>query len=202
MNPQPIPQAIEQGHGGERLAMPPLDALDPEQRAAAQALIDGPRKAVYGPFVALLRTPALLERVAQLGEALRFGGRLEPRLRELATCATARQVGNQFEWVMHQPLAQAAGVAADALEAIRQGARPLGLAADEQAVHDFCVELLAHHGVADATYQRVRDAVGEPGVVELATLVGYFAMVSWVMNVARTPSRPTTGVAPLVGWPV
>ena len=202
MNPQPIPQAVEQGHGGERLAMPPLDALDPEQRAAAQALIDGPRKAVYGPFVALLRTPALLERVAQLGEALRFGGRLEPRLRELVTCATARHVGNQFEWVMHQPLAQAAGVAADALEAIRQGARPQGLAADEQAVHDFCVELLAHHGVADATYQRVRVAVGEPGVVELATLVGYFAMVSWVMNVARTPSRPTTGVAPLVGWPV
>src|SRR5438067_4730532 len=123
MNSQPIPQAIEQGHGVERLAMPPLDALDPEQRAAAQALIDGPRKAVYGPFVALLRTPALLDPVAQLGEALRFGGRLDARLRELAICATACHVGNQFEWVMHQPLAQAAGVAADALEAIRQGAR-------------------------------------------------------------------------------
>jgi 4-carboxymuconolactone decarboxylase len=102
----------------------------------------------------------------------------------------------------YQPLAQAAAVAADALEVIRQGARPQGLAADRQAVHDFCVELLAHHDVADATYQRVRVAIGEPGVVELATLVGYFAMVSWAMNVARTPSRPTTGVEPLVGWPV
>jgi len=50
MSLQPIPQAIEQGHGGERLPMPPLEALDAEQRAAAQALIDGPRKAVYGPF--------------------------------------------------------------------------------------------------------------------------------------------------------
>jgi 4-carboxymuconolactone decarboxylase len=197
MHPQSFPQAIEQGHGGERLPMPPLETLGPEQRAAAQALIDGPRKAVYGPFVALLRTPDLLEHVAQLGEALRFGGRLETRLRELATCATARHVGNQFEWVMHQPLAQAAGVAADALEAIRQGARPQGLAADEQAVHDFCAELLAHDGVADTTYQRVRVAVGEPGVVELAMLVGYFAMVSWVMNVARTPSRPTADVTPL-----
>ena len=200
MNPQPIPRAIEQGHGGERLPMPPLEALDPEQRAAAQALIDGPRKAVYGPFVALLRTPGLLDRVAQLGEALRFGGRLETRLRELVICTTARHVGNQFEWVMHQPLAQAAGVATDALEAIRQGARPDGLAADELAVHDFCVELLLHHGVADATYERALDAVAEPGVVELATLVGYFAMVSWVMNVARTPSRPTQ-IAPLPTGP-
>ena len=200
MSLQPIPRAIEQGHGGERLPMPPLEALDPAQRAAAQALIDGPRKAVYGPFVALLRTPALLDRVAQLGEALRFGGRLGPRLRELAICTTARHVGNQFEWVMHQPLAQAAGVAADALEAIRQGARPEGLAADELAVYDFCVGLLVHHEVADATYERARVAVTEPGVVELATLVGYFAMVSWVMNVARTPSRPTE-IAPLPASP-
>ena len=44
----PIPQPVEQSRGGERLPLPPLEALDAEQRAAAQALIDGPRKAVYG----------------------------------------------------------------------------------------------------------------------------------------------------------
>jgi 4-carboxymuconolactone decarboxylase len=201
MNHQPIPQVVEQGRGGERLPLPPLDALDAEQRAAAQALIDGPRKAVYGPFVALLRTPALLDRVAQLGEALRFGGRLEARLRELATCIVARHVGNQFEWVMHQPLALAAGVGADDLEAIRQGARPERLAANELAIYDFCVELLQQHGVCDATYQRVRTTIGEAGVVELTTLNGYFVMVSWLTNVAHTPSRPTAEVMPLPAWP-
>ena len=30
---------------------------------------------------------------------------------------------------------------------------------------------------------------GEAGVVELSTLIGYFVMVSWIMNVARTPSQ-------------
>ena len=44
-------------------------------------------------------------------------------------------------------------------------------------------------------------AVGEAGVVELATLVGYFVMVSWVMNVAHTPSRQTAAVAPLPPLP-
>ena len=57
------------------------------QRAAAQALIDGPRKGVYGPFLPLLRSPQLLDRVARLGEHLRFGGTLDARVRELATCA-------------------------------------------------------------------------------------------------------------------
>lgn len=196
------PQPVEQGSGGERLPLPPLDAMTPAQRAAAQALIDGPRKAVYGPFVPLLRCPPLLERVAQLGEALRFGGTLDARVRELATCIASRRVGNQFEWVMHQPLALAAGVPAAALEAIRTGARPDGLAPDEQVASDFCAELLQHDGVADATWQRACAAFGEAGAVELTTLVGYFVMVSWLMNVARTPSRPAAGVDPLPAWPL
>jgi 4-carboxymuconolactone decarboxylase len=193
----PPPRPVEQGHGPQRLPLPAAEALDPAQRAAAQALIEGPRGAVYGPFVPLLRTPALLERVAQLGEALRYGGRLDARVRELAICLAARAVGNQFEWVMHAPLARAAGVAAAAIDAIAAGAHPQGLAADEQVACDFATELLQQHGVCDATYARALAAFGEPGVVELATLVGYFVMVSWVMNVARTPSLPTAQVAPL-----
>jgi 4-carboxymuconolactone decarboxylase len=202
MSSKPAPRAVEQGGGAERLPLPPMEALDDAQRTAAQALIDGPRKAVYGPFVPLLRVPALLERVAQLGEALRFGGTLDARVRELVTCATAAAVGNQFEWVMHQPLALAAGVDVTALEAVRLGARPEGLAADERAALDFAEELLRRNGVADPTWARARATFGEAGVVELATLVGYFVMVSWVMNAARTPSRPTAEVMPLPAHPL
>ncbi|WP_284614398.1 carboxymuconolactone decarboxylase family protein [Aquabacterium humicola] len=200
--PTPSPRPVEQGRGGERLPLPPMDQLNAEQRAAAQALIDGPRKAVYGPFVPLLRTPALLDRVAQLGEALRFGGTLDARVRELAICVAAREVGNQFEWVMHRPLAEAAGVAAAALEAVRVAARPEGLKADEQVAVDVATELLQRNGLADATYALAVETFGEAGVVELSTLVGYFVMVSWVMNVARTPSRPTADVTPLPSWPL
>ena len=38
------------------------------QRAAAQAIIDGPRGAVYGPFVPLLRSPELMEYAQRMGE--------------------------------------------------------------------------------------------------------------------------------------
>lgn len=191
--PTPVPQ----GHGGERLPLPPAKAMTEAQRAAAQALIDGPRKAVYGPFVPLLRSPALLDRTAQLGEALRFGGTLAAAVRELATCIAAQHVGNQFEWVMHQPLALAAGVSADALESIRLGQTPASLPPEQQLVHEFSRQLLATHDVDDACYARALAAWGETGVVELSLLLGYFVMVSWVMNVARTPSRPTAEVMPL-----
>lgn len=183
---------VSQGHARgatERLPMPDMSSLDDAQRAAAQSLIEGPRQGVYGPFVPLLRNPALLERVAKLGELLRFESVLDPRVRELATCVVARHVSNRFEWAMHAPLALKAGIAPDAIEALRQGAAPPTLAADEQAAFEFVRELLATHGVSDPTYRSALARWGERGVVELTTLVGYFAMVSWLMNVARTPAR-------------
>ena len=184
--------SLRQGHAGgaaERMPMPAMGSLDEAQRAAAQALIDGPRKGVYGPFVPLLRSPVLLERMAKVGEYLRFDSVLESRVRELATCVAARHVSNQFEWTMHAPLAIKAGVAREAIEALRQGAAPRPLAPDEQDTLDFVQELLATHGVSDLTYRAALARWGERGVVELTTLVGYFAMVSWLMNVARTPAQ-------------
>jgi 4-carboxymuconolactone decarboxylase len=190
--PDSLPQGLPQGGarpGGERLPLPDPAQMNEAQRAAAQALIDGPRKGVFGPFLPLLRSPVLLDRVAKVGEYLRFDSVLDARVRELVTCAAARHVSNQFEWVMHAPLAVQAGVSEAAIEALRVGARPRALAPDEEAALDFARELLQTHGVSDATHADALARFGEQGVVELASLIGYFVMVSWLMNVARTPAR-------------
>ena len=73
-----------QGFGestADRLPMPAMDQLDEQQQAAARALIEGPRKGVFGPFVSLLKAPDLLDRVAKLGEYLRFNSGLDARIR-------------------------------------------------------------------------------------------------------------------------
>ena len=187
---EPTAAATPQGFAEsprERLPLP--EAMTPEQRAAADQLIAGPRKGVYGPFLPLLRSPKLLDSVARVGEYLRFESVLDARIRELVTCASARHVSNQFEWLMHAPLAVKAGVAEAAVEALRVGARPKGLPADEEAALDFSTELLNTNGVSEPTYAAAIAQFGEQGVVELATLVGYFVMVSWLMNVAHTPAN-------------
>ena len=84
---------------------------------------------------------------------MRFHSALDARIRELAICVAARHVSNQFEWVMHAPLAVKAGVSPEAIEALRQGARPRRLAPDEEDALDFAQELLNRHGVSDPTYQ-------------------------------------------------
>ena len=197
---EPVPQGFGAA-ARERLPMPPAETMTDAQRAAAQSLIDGPRKGVFGPFLPLLRSPQLLDRVAKVGEYLRFESVLDARIRELVTCAAARHVTNQFEWLMHAPLALKAGVAEATLEALRAGARPKGLPGDEEAALDFATELLNRHGTSEATYVAAVARFGEQGVVELATLVGYFVMVSWLMNVAHTPAHPNPA-APLPAFPL
>jgi 4-carboxymuconolactone decarboxylase len=91
-----------QGFGdttSERLPIPERIAMSDAQRTAADAIINGPRKAIFGPFVPLLQTPVLMERIGKTGEALRFDGTLAERIRELVICLVARETGNQFEWL-------------------------------------------------------------------------------------------------------
>src|SRR5438046_9206583 len=59
------------------------------------------------------------------------------------------------------------------------------MAKDEETVYDFVSELLATGSVSDATFQRVKDAFGERGVVDLVGAVGYYSLVSMTLNVAQ-----------------
>jgi 4-carboxymuconolactone decarboxylase len=71
--PTSLPQGYAQA-AAERLPMPPAGSLDEAQRVAAQALIDGPRKGVYGPFLPLLRSPELAGSRRQPGRAPAVSG--------------------------------------------------------------------------------------------------------------------------------
>jgi len=196
----PVPQGFS-ALSQERLTMMEPQTMTAAQRASADELVAGPRKAVLGPFIPLLRSPELMARVGKVGEYLRFDCVLEVRIRELAMCLVARHVSNQFEWLMHAPLALKAGVAQSVLDAVAVGKYPHSAAADEIAAIDLVTELLAHHGVCNASYAAALEIFGAQGVVELTTLAGYFAMVCWVMNVARTPGQPQAGFKALDAFP-
>lgn len=177
--------------------MPPLEraAMNEAQRKVADELAAGPRGGVKGPFIALLRSPELMDRLQKVGEYLRFQSSLEPRISEFVMCIVSRHWTQQFEWAVHVPLALKAGVQAATIESLAAGRRPDKMAPDEALAYDFCAELERNHGVSDATYRQAVDLFGERGLVDLLGLVGYFTAVSMVMNVAHTPAPP--GAQPL-----
>jgi 4-carboxymuconolactone decarboxylase len=184
-------------HLPDRMPPIPRERMTDAQRAAADELIAGPRKAVKGPFIPLLRSPELMARLQKVGEYLRFGSALSPRLSEFATLVVARQWTQAFEWGVHVPLAIAAGTDPATIAALREGGRPETMGAEEALVFDFVGELEADRGVSDARYAAAVATLGEQGVLDLLGLVGYFTTISMVLNVARTPADAPAGVAPL-----
>ena len=200
----PSTTGLPQGFGpstDERLPLPSRDSMNAAQQAAADSIINGPRKAIFGPFVPLLQAPALMEHIGKVGETLRFKGTLADPVRELVICVVAREVGNQFEWQTHAPLAVKAGVPEAAVSDVGAGRRPHGLAAELACAVDFASELMLRNGVSDATYAAAVAQFGEAGTVELTALVGYFTMICWVMNVARTPGPAGAGAGGLTAFP-
>ncbi len=170
----------------ERLPPLPEASLTPAQKRAAAELASGPRGAVFGPFVPLLRSPDFLSPLQKAGEYLRYKSALPPRLSEFAILIVARRWNQQFEWHVHQPIAERAGISAEHIRAVAQGRRPDNMAADESVVHDFLQELQTNRSVSDATYSRAVELFGERGVVDLCGLCGYYSLLAMVMNVART----------------
>jgi 4-carboxymuconolactone decarboxylase len=183
--------------------MPALarEAMSEIQRTAADELIAGPRKGVKGPFISLLRSPELMTRLQKTGEHLRFNGAISPRVSEFATLIVARAWTQQFEWFTHVPLALKAGTAQETIDALRDGRRPARMSDEEAVVYDFSTELLNNRGVSDSTYGEAVERFGEQGVIDLVALLGYFTLISMVLNVAHTPEEPGSAIDRLPALP-
>lgn len=167
--------------------IPPASWTD-EQRRYAQEIIDGPRGALISPFVPLLRSPELMSHAARLGEYLRYRSAIGLRLSEFAILVTARHWSQQVEWAIHAPIAAREGIAAETVDAIAHGRRPQGMNDSEAAVYDFCDELQRNRSVSDSTWRRAVEHLGEQGVMDLVGIVGYYTLLSMVMNAAQTPA--------------
>jgi 4-carboxymuconolactone decarboxylase len=164
------------------------DAMNADQKRVADAIQAGPRGAgLRGPFNALLRSPELCDLVQRVGAFVRFRSSIPARLNEMAIIMAGRKWTAQYEFYAHRRLALEAGLSPAIADAIAKNERPAGMAADEEAVHDFVAELLATGHVSDPVFERVKDAFGERGVIDLVGAVGYYSLVSMTLNVAQVP---------------
>jgi len=160
--------------------------MTPRQREVAAQIAASPRGEVRGPFLALIHHPELAQRLQQLGEQLRWGAKLPPRLVELAVLVTARRWTCQHEWFIHEKLARKAGLADEIIVFVSQNKIP-SMDADAAAVHAFCTEAHASGRVSDATFSDAKERFGLEGALELLTLCGYYSLMAMVLNTAGFP---------------
>ena len=167
-------------------SIPEADMTD-EQREAAAAFEAKRGRKLGGPFIPLLRSPPVLDAANHLGHYLRFESELPMELSELAIIITARKWTQNYEWFAHRKIAESAGLDPAIADAIAEGRRPAGMSDLQETVYEFCQEVHLNGQVTDPTYHRAKNAFGERGVIDLATICGYYSLLAMVMNVARTP---------------
>jgi 4-carboxymuconolactone decarboxylase len=140
----------------------------------------------FGPFLDLLASPELMTRVSALGEYLRYRSALSPRLSELAILVTAACWHQQFEWEVHAPIALAAGLSQETIDAVWARVPPPDLEHDEQIVYDLCSALHKDQKVWPNLRARAHEVIGEQATIDAMAVCGYYALLAMVLN-SRLP---------------
>lgn len=175
--------------------------LDQDQRALYDAITGGPRASgprlfplvdeaghLQGPFDAMLRSPAVGTALQAVGAAVRYRTVLTPRIRELAILAVAAWWGSGYERYAHEAVGRSCGLTEDEMSAVAAGDTPPLDDPDERVVLFAVHALLSTGDLDDETYAEVVARMGERGIFELTTLVGYYSTLALQLQVFRVSS--------------
>jgi 4-carboxymuconolactone decarboxylase len=141
-----------------------------------------------GPFNAMLYAPAVGHALQELGATIRFRTKLTPRVRELAILVVAQVWDCGYERASHEPIGREAGLTEPEIEALRSGQDPEFTDPTERVAYSVTRALTVPADLDDQEYAAAISAFGEEGLVELSTLVGYYATLALQMRIFRVPA--------------
>jgi AhpD family alkylhydroperoxidase len=182
------------------------DQLDADQRefydfirARAQAAQDanprGPqmvddRGRLQGPLNALLHHPRIGRTEHEMIGRLRSQTALSPRVSEVIVLTVAASQRSGYEWAAHSALARSLGISDDQLAGFAAGERVHFDDAVEDVAMELALALVGTGDVSDELYVRARDALGDVGIADAVTLVGFYQLLALEMRVFRIDAPP------------
>jgi alkylhydroperoxidase family enzyme len=153
--------------------LPYLDAesLNPEDRDLLKRPINLHRQLVHSPKAA--------RAFSGLGQYIRYGSTLNPRLRELAILQVGWTARSPYEWSHHVKIGFDFGVTEDDVRAICAGGAGLGEL--ERAVLDAARQLTVEASLTDAQFAALQAKLGETDLVDLLVVISFYACVVRVL---------------------
>jgi len=148
-----------------------------------------------GPAAISLHSPKAAEAIQMLNQYLRFHGVLKPRDYEVAILVTAREFDQQYEWSGHEMGARNAKVPDAVIDVIKYNKDALRLSDRDTLLITFARDSLRVHRIGPDVWARAVEMFGEQGALELATIIGDYAMAAVMLNATDQhvpPGRPQT----------
>lgn len=165
--------------------------------AAGQRLYDevvGPNSrtlvGLQGPSGIWLHSPRLGEYLRAANQYLRYETNLGRRLTELAILVTARELDQQFEWTAHEPVALREGLEPQIIDVVKHRKSTAGLGRAERLIIDFGREVFREKRLRSETFAEAVDLFGRQGVLDLAALMGNYAMTAIILNTVDQHVHP------------
>jgi 4-carboxymuconolactone decarboxylase len=181
-----------------RLAALSSDEMTPEQVGLYRDILSGPRgqgpRAIQlangagglaGPFNAMLYAPEVGHALQELGAAIRFRTSLTPRVRETAILVVAQAWNSAYERTAHEEIGRDAGLTEHEIEALRAGVDPGFTDERDRVAYSVVRSLVGPADLDDKQYAVAIAALGEQALVELSTLVGYYATLALQLRIFR-----------------
>jgi alkylhydroperoxidase family enzyme len=143
-------------------------------------------------FRTIARHDALLERFRQTGSTLLSFGRLDAADRETVIHRVTARCGCEYEWGVHAALfAPAAGLSDEWVAATVHGDHDDPAFTPRQALLVRLVDSLhSSSDVGDELWADIAEEWNEEEILELLALNGFYHLVSFVANGARTEPEP------------
>ena len=160
------------------------DNLDDDGKRIYDMLAGGEGKTVTptGPAAISLESPKVAEAIQMLNQYLRFHGVLKPRDYEVAILVAAREFDQQYEWSGHEAGARNAKVPEAVIDAIKYNKDAAGFSDRDTLLITFARDSFHKHRISSELYAKAVDTFGKQGTLELATIIGDYAMAAIMLN--------------------
>ena len=176
------------GASSNRIAEIPEAELSSAQSAVVRRLV-AERGRVPTPFKIWLHSPALADRLHDLGSLLTGETSLSKREAKIAILLIAAHWRAIYVFTMHAREAREAGLPDAVIDAISAGDDWTHVrdhtTARECAVYKVIGGLSSLGPVSDAVFDEAVAALGHPGLADLLAMCGYFTSVALATNLYR-----------------
>jgi AhpD family alkylhydroperoxidase len=156
--------------------------------AAFEAPLQQRLEELWGKPVNLYRAlgnqPALTAAWTEFANAIRHESRTPRALRELMILRTAQLARSEYEWAHHLRMARNAGVSEEKIAALAGWRAAKAFDAKERAALALTEAVMACD-VGDAVHAEVKRHFSDAEFVELSLTVGFYAMVSRMLDALR-----------------
>ncbi|MFQ6029104.1 MAG: carboxymuconolactone decarboxylase family protein [Dehalococcoidia bacterium] len=158
------------------------ESIREDLRGVFDEINAGPGGIGTGPMSVLKHSPELAKRAIPLFEYVRNESTVPLQIRELAMLTTARAKDSPYIWNRHVSLARESGLKGDLIDALRDRKPLPPRSALEEAVINLGLDFFQSNQVSQQTFDVILEHLGAQGLVELTTLMGFYAMLAFNAN--------------------